>query len=113
MTTLAFNPATLPFAERIHWQSRKDWLMGRVTHSSLIVVASLWGFGILWCAATGFIFTVNRHKIIAAMAGSWTEAVVPAVVAGLGGIVILCAIAATLSWLRNGTSALVIRTLPA
>lgn len=113
MTTLAFDPATLPFAERIHWQSRKDWLSGRVTHSSLIVVAALWGFSVLWCAAIGFIFTVNRAKIATAINDDWTEAIVPAFAAALGIIVVLCAIGATLSWLRNGKSALVLGTRPA
>jgi hypothetical protein len=113
VTSITFNIATLPFAERLHWENRKDWLSGRVTHSSLVVVAGLWGFSILWCAAIGFIASVNRAKIAVAVAESWTGAIVPAVVAGLGLVVILCAIGATLSWLRNGKSALVIETLPA
>lgn len=113
MTALAFDPATLPFAERIHWLSRKDWRSGRVTHSSLIVVIALWGFGIAWLAVTGVIARVNRDKIAAAFATDWTEAAAVCAVFGLCILVILLAIGATLSWARNGKSALVLKTLPA
>ncbi len=113
MTALAFDPATLPFAERLHWQSRKDWLSGRVTHSSLIVVVALWGFGIAWCGITGTIASINREKIARVFATDWTEAAAVCAVFGLGALVILLAIGATLSWARNGKSTLVLKTLPA
>ncbi len=109
----AFDIATLPYTERLHWQSRKDWLTGRVTHSSFIVVAALWGFGIAWNAITGTIATINREKIATVFATDWTEALAVVAVFGLGVLVVLLAIAATLSWRQNGKSTLVIGTLPA
>lgn len=109
----AFDTSVLPYEERLHWLTRKDWPSGRVSHSSFIVVAALWGFSLLWCAAIGGIGAINRNKIAAALAESWTEWVVPSLAVFLGIVVILCAIAATVSWLRNGRSTLVIETLPA
>ncbi len=89
----AFDIATLPYTERLHWQSRKDWLTGRVTHSSFIVVAALWGFGIAWNAITGTIATINREKIATVFATDWTEALAVVAVFGLGVLVVLLAIA--------------------
>lgn len=109
----AFDIATLPYTERLHWQSRKDWIAGRVTHSTIVVVVALWGFGIAWNAITGTIATINREKITAVFANDWTEALAVIAVFGLGALVIVLAIAATLSWRRNGKSTLVIATLPA
>lgn len=109
----AFDIALLPYPERLHWQSRKDWPKGRVDHSSAMVVLALWGFGLAWSAITGTIAYVNHAKIAAAVARSWTQAIVPGLVFGLGPIVILCAIAATVSWRRNGVSTLVMETVPA
>ncbi len=109
----AFDPSVLPYEERLHWQSRADWPAGRVSHSTAIVVLALWGFSIVWCAAIGGIFFVNQHKIAAALASSWTEWVVPILLVGVAVIVILSAIAATISWRNNGRSTLVIGTLPA
>ena len=113
MTAIAFDPAALPFAERIHWQTRKDWRAGRVTHSSLIVVLALWGFGILWLMIIGTLATINRDKVAAAFASDWGEAAGVLAAFGMGILVILLAIAATVSWSRNGTSVLRLGTLPA
>jgi hypothetical protein len=111
--TGTFNPLSLPIIERLQWQERLDWQQGRVTHSSLIIVLALWGFGIVWCAAISFIFHVNRAKIEAALAASWTEWIVPGLLVLVAVGVIWSAIGATISWKNNGRSALVIETLPA
>lgn len=107
----AFDTSVQPYEERLHWLSRKDWPAGRVTHSSFIVVAALWGFSLLIGHRRHR--RINHNKIAAALAESWTEWVVPSLAVFLGVVVILCAIGATLSWLRNGRSTLVIETLPA
>ena len=109
----AFDTAVLPFEERLHWQARKDWPLGRVDHSSAIVVIALWGFSIAWCSITGTIATINREKVAAAFASNWAEALAVIAVFGLGALAIILAIAATVSWRSNGKSTLVIGTLPA
>lgn len=109
----AFDTSVLPYEERLHWLTRKDWPAGRVTHSSFIVVAALWGFGIAWTAIIGTIATINREKVAASFATNWTESLGVIAAFGLGILVIILAIAATVSWLKNGRSTLVIETLPA
>ena len=95
------------------WMLRPDWASRRVIdRSSLAVAIFLWVWSAGWCGACAFIWSVNSDKIIAAARESWGEAAL-GMIFPIGGLIgVLCAIGATRTWWRHGTSTLCIDTLP-
>jgi hypothetical protein len=92
---------------------RPDWAARKVIdRSSLSVAIFLWVWSAGWCGACALIFGVNSDKIVAAARESWGEAAL-GLIFPIGGLIgVLCAIGATRTWWRQGTSTLRIDTLP-
>jgi hypothetical protein len=95
------------------WMLRPDWAARLVVdRSSLAVAIFLWLWSAGWCGACAFIWSVNSDKIIAAARDNWGEAALGALFP-IGGLIgVLCAVGATRTWWRYGTSELRIDTLP-
>ena len=95
------------------WMLNDDWAARKVVdRSSLAVAIFLWLWSAGWCGACAFIWSVNSDKIIAAARDSWGEAALGALFP-IGGLIgVLCAVGATRTWWRYGTSILRIDTLP-
>ena len=95
------------------WMLRPDWAARQVTdRSNLAVAIFLWVWSAGWCGACAFIWSVNSDKIIAAARESWGEAAL-GLIFPIGGLIgVLCAIGATRTWWRHGTSTLRIDSLP-
>jgi hypothetical protein len=95
------------------WMLRPDWAARQVTdRSSLAVAIFLWVWSAGWCGACALIWSVNSDKIIAAARESWGEAAL-GLIFPIGGLIgVLCAIGATRTWWRHGTSILRIDSLP-
>jgi hypothetical protein len=95
------------------WMLRDDWAARKVVdRSSLAVMIFLWIWSGGWCGACAFLWSVNSDKIIAAVRDSWGEAVLIVFLPLAGLIGLVCAINATRTWWRYGTSILRIDTLP-
>jgi hypothetical protein len=95
------------------WMLRDDWAARKVVdRSSLAVMIFLWIWSGGWCGACAFLWSVNSDKIIAAARDSWGEAVLIVFLPLAGLIGLVCAINATRTWWRYGTSILRIDTLP-
>jgi hypothetical protein len=95
------------------WMLQPDWAARKVIdRSSLAVAIFLWVWSAGWCGACTFIWSVNSDKIIAAARESWGEAAL-GLIFPIGGLIgVLCAIGATRTWWRHGTSTLRLDTLP-
>jgi hypothetical protein len=95
------------------WVLRDDWAARKVVdRSSLAVMIFLWIWSGGWCGACALLWSVNSDKIIAAVRDSWGEAVLIVFLPLAGLIGLVCAINATRTWWRYGTSTLRIDTLP-
>jgi len=95
------------------WMLNEDWAARRVVdRSSLAVAIFLWIWSGGWCGACAFLWSVNSDKIISAVRDSWGEAVLVVFLPLAGVIGLICAINATRTWWRYGTSILRIDTLP-
>ncbi len=86
------------------WMLNDAWAARKVVdRSSLAVAIFLWLWSAGWCGACAFIWSVNSDKIIAAARDNWGEAALGALFP-IGGLIgVLCAVAATRTWWRNGT----------
>lgn len=94
------------------WMLRADWAARRVTDSSASAAIFLWIWNAGWWGAMLFIWTMNRDKILAAVAKSWSEAAFAAIFLLCGLIGLLVAVTITRNWWRYGRSELRIDTLP-
>lgn len=94
------------------WMLRSDWAARKVTDSALGLMIFAWVWVAGWWGAIAFIGTVNRDKIVLALATSWGDIAVAAIFV-LGGLIGLTfAWQATRSWWQFGRSTLRIDTLP-
>lgn len=95
------------------WMLRKDWAARRIVHSNLGTMILLWVWNCGWWGALAFIGTVNREKILAALAEtSWNYALL-AIFVGAGLIGLRFALGVTWNVWRFGKSVLTLDTLPA
>lgn len=95
------------------WMLRKDWVARRIVHSNLGTMLLLWVWNCGWWGGIALIGTVNREKILAALAeSSWNYALL-AIFFGAGLIGLRFALGVTWNVWRFGKSVLTLDTLPA
>lgn len=95
------------------WMLRKDWAARRVVHSNLGTMLLLWVWNFGWWGGLALIGTVNREKILAALAeSSWNYALL-AIFVGAGLIGLRFALGVTWNVWRFGKTVLTLDTLPA
>lgn len=95
------------------WMLRKDWAARRIVHSNLGTMVLLWVWNCGWWGALALIGTVNREKILNALAESWWNYALLALFVGAGLIGLRFALGVTWNVWRFGKTVLTLDTLPA
>lgn len=94
------------------WLLNRQWRARRVIHSVKFTAWFMWFWCLLWWGIIGFLWSVNKDEIVAALGGSWGDAIPAALPFVVGAIALLVAIKMTWQRFRYGDAVLLIDTLP-
>lgn len=94
------------------WLANRHWRARRVVHSIKYTAWFMWFWSLVWWGILGFLWSVNRDQIIAALQGPWDEAIPTALFFVVGIVALLIAAGITWRRWRYGDAVLLIDTLP-